>query len=144
MTERTASQYPAAPQDQVTSYRWAAGFILFAGVMMIMAGIFQFLAGLVALSPSDFYVATPKYLLQFDAASWGWTHLLVGALVALAGFGVLAGQTWGRVAGIALAVLSAVANFAFIPYYPFWSLTIIALDVLVIWALAAHGPEVAA
>jgi hypothetical protein len=70
--------------------------------------------------------------------------LLVGALVALAGFGVLAGQTWGRAVGIGLAVLSALANFAFIPYSPFWSLTIIALDVLVVWALAAHGREVAA
>ena len=144
MTEQTASQYRAAPKDQVTSSRWAAGLILFAGVIMIMAGIFQFLAGLVALFQNDFYVSTPRYLLEFDATSWGWIHLLVGALVALAGFGVLAGQTWGRVAGIALAVLSAVANFAFIPYYPFWSLTIIALDVLVIWALAAHGREVAA
>ncbi|MCW2805337.1 MAG: hypothetical protein QOF52_2790 [Propionibacteriaceae bacterium] len=144
MTEQTASQYRAVPKDQVTSSRWAAGFILFAGVIMIMAGIFQFLAGLVALFQNDFYVSTPRYLLEFDATSWGWIHLLVGALVALAGFGVLAGQTWGRVVGIGLAVLSALANFAFIPYSPFWSLTIIALDVLVIWALAAHGREVAA
>ena len=91
---------------------------------------------------NEFYVNTPNYLFKFDATRWGWIHLLVGLLVLLAGFAVLAGQTWGRVIGIVLAVFSAMANFAFIPYYPFWSLTIIALDVFVIWALATHGRDV--
>lgn len=80
-------------------------------------------------------------LLQFDAKSWGWIHLLLGLLVLFAGFAVLAGQTWGRVVGITLAVLSALANFAFLPYYPFWAMTTIALDIFVIWALAVHGRE---
>ena len=87
-------------------------------------------------------MATREYLLQFDATQWGWIHLLLGLVVLFAGFAVMSGQTWARVIGVILAVVSALSNFAFIPYYPFWSLTIIALDVFVIWALTAHGSDV--
>jgi hypothetical protein len=142
MSEQTAPQYRAAGRAQGTS-GWAVGFILFAAIMMIMAGAFQVFAGLVALFENEFYVATRNYLFQFDATSWGWIHLLVGLVMLLAGLGVMAGRTWARVVGITLAVLSALANFAFIPYYPFWALTVIALDIFVIWALAAHGHDVA-
>ena len=134
------SQYRSAGRAEETS-GWAAGFILFAAMMMIMAGLFQALAGLVAIFENEFYVATRNYLFQFDATTWGWIHLLVGVIVALAGWGLLAGRTWARVVGITLAVVSAIANFLFIPYYPFWALTVIALDIFVIWALAAHGRE---
>jgi hypothetical protein len=118
---------------------WAVGFILFAAIMMIMTGVFQALEGLVAIFENEFYVATRNYLFQFDATTWGWIHLVVGLVVAFAGWGLLSGRTWARATAIALAVLSAIANFLFIPYYPFWSLLIIALDVFVIWAIAAHG-----
>jgi hypothetical protein len=114
---------------------------MFAGVMMIMAGGFQALAGSVALFEDEFYVATRNYLLELDATRWGWIHLLLGLLVLFAGFAVLSGRTCGRVVGIILAVLSAIANFAFVPYYPFWSLAIIALDIFIIWALAVHGRD---
>jgi len=143
VTEEAAPQYRSAGRAQEAS-GWAVGFILFAGIMMVMSGFFQAFSGLVALFQNDFYVATRNYLFQFDATSWGWIHLLVGLIVALAGFAVMAGRTWGRVVGITLAVLSALANFAFIPYYPFWALTVIALDIFVIWALTAHGRDVAA
>jgi len=121
--------------------RMAAGFITFAGIMMIMIGGFQALVGLVGIFHDDFYATTPNYILEFDPTAWGWIHMLLGIVVVLAGFAVLAGQTWGRVVGILLALLSALTNFAFIPYYPFWSMLIIALDVFVIWALAAHGRD---
>jgi hypothetical protein len=136
------SQYRAAGRAGEEASGWAVGFVLFAAIMMIMAGIWQALAGLVAIFENEFYVATRNYLFQFDATTWGWIHLLLGVLVGLAGLGLLAGQTWARVVGITLAVLSAIANFLFIPYYPFWSMLIIALDVFVIWALAAHGREI--
>lgn len=68
----------------------------------------------------------------------------MGLVVAVAGLAVLGGRTWGRVVGITLAMLSALANFLFIPYYPFWALTVIVLDIFIIWALAAHGRDVAA
>jgi len=121
----------------------ALGFIVFAAVMMMMTGVFQALAGLVAIFENTFYVATRNYTFEFDVTAWGWIHLILGVIVALAGLGLLSGATWARVVGITLAVLSAIANFLFIPYYPFWSLLIIALDVFVIWALAVHGGKVA-
>ncbi|HEX6148252.1 DUF7144 family membrane protein [Nocardioides sp.] len=121
--------------------RLATGFITFAGVMMIMTGAFQALVGLVAIAQDDFYVTTPNYIFEFDPTTWGWIHVILGIVVVAGGFGVLAGQTWGRVVGIVLALGSALTNFAFIPYYPFWSMLIIALDVFVIWALAAHGRD---
>jgi hypothetical protein len=118
---------------------WAAGFIVFAAVMMMMTGVFQALEGLIAIFQNEFYVQTRNYLFKFDATAWGWIHLILGIIVALAGWGLLSGRTWARVVGITLAALSATANFLFIPYYPFWTLLIIALDVLVIWALAVYG-----
>jgi hypothetical protein len=141
MTE--ASEYRSARRADEAASGWAVGFILFAAIMMIMAGIFQALAGLVALFNDTFYVATREYVFKFDVTSWGWIHLILGIVVAVAGWGLLSGRTWARVVGITVAVLSAIANFAFIPYYPFWALTVITLDVFVIWALAAHGRDVA-
>ncbi len=120
----------------------AVGLTIFAGVMMIMAGGFQALAGLVAIFQNEFFVSTRNYIVKFDATSWGWIHLLIGLMVLFAGFAVMSGKTWGRVVGITLAVLSALSNFAFSPYYPLWALTIVAIDVLIIWALAAHGSDV--
>ena len=69
---------------------------------------------------------------------WGWIHLILGIVVALAGFYVLSGRLWARIIGITMALFSAIANFFFIPYYPVWSVLIIALDVFVIWALATY------
>jgi hypothetical protein len=135
-TQRTRS---TIQQDKPSG--WAKGFIAFAGVMMILAGAFQALSGLVALFQDEFYVNTANYLLQFDATTWGWIHLLLGVAVLFAGFAVLSGQTWGRVIGVILAVLSALSNFGFIPY-PFWSMLIIALDIFIIWALTAHGRDI--
>jgi hypothetical protein len=136
-SNQTRTNYP--PSAQTTTDAWAMGAILFAAVMMMMSGAFQAMTGLVALFENEFYVTTPNYMFQFDATTWGWIHLLIGCVVALAGFGVMRGNLAARILGITLAALSAVVNFAFIPYYPFWSLAIIALDVFVIWALAAHG-----
>jgi hypothetical protein len=137
----TESRYGSRAREQPPG--WAVGFIVFAAVMMIMSGVFQALAGLIAIFENEFYVATRNYLFQFDATSWGWIHLILGVIVALAGFSLLSGATWARTVAITLAVLSAIANFLFIPYYPFWSLLIIALDVFVIWAIAVHGGKVA-
>ncbi len=143
MAEQTAPGYRAEGQVEEKS-SWAVGFILFAGIMMIVAGGLQAFTGLVAIFENEFYVSTRNYLLQFDATAWGWIHLLVGLLVVAAGFAVMAGKMWGRVIGIILAVLSVLANFAFMPYYPFWSLIIIAVDIFVIWALTVHGRDVVA
>jgi hypothetical protein len=138
MTEDAYSSPTARRAERETS-GWAVGAILFAAIMMLMAGIWQALEGLIAIFENEFYVATRNYLFQFDATTWGWIHLILGLVMAVAGWGLLSGRTWARVLGITVAVLSAIANFLWLPYYPFWALLIIAVDVFVIWAIAAHG-----
>ncbi len=141
--QQTTSKHREVSQSQEPPPSgWATGFIMFAGVMMIVAGGFQSLVGMAALFKDGFYVATPNYLLEFDTTNWGWIHLLMGLLVLFAGFAVLQGQVWGRTIGVILVVLSALVNFAFIPYDPFWSITIVAVDIFVIWALTAHGRDI--
>ncbi|HZY27662.1 MAG TPA: hypothetical protein VFE49_05330 [Jiangellaceae bacterium] len=134
-------------EDTTTQYKepsgGAIGLIVFAAIMMIMIGAFHAIVGLAALFDDTFYVTTPNYVLEFDVTTWGWIHLIAGIIVALAGVALFSGRTWARVVGITMAFLSAIATFAFIPYYPVWSLLIIALNVFVIWALAAHGREMA-
>jgi hypothetical protein len=84
-----------------------------------------------------------KWVFAFDLTTWGWIHLVVGLIVALAGYFVLTGAVWARTVGVIMAVLSALLNFVWLPYYPVYSVVVIALDVLVIWALIAHGREIA-
>jgi hypothetical protein len=141
MTEQSPSQYQSPGRAGKATSGWAVGFILFAAIMMIMVGVFQALQGLIAIFENEFYLATRNYTFQFDATTWGWIHLLLGLLVAFAGYGLLSGRTWARLLAITLAALSATANFLFIPYYPFWSLLLVTLNILVIWAITAHGGE---
>jgi hypothetical protein len=143
MSDQVSSQYRSANGDREVSGA-AVGLILFAATIMIMAGTFQAIQGLVAIFENEVYVATPNYLFQFDLTTWGWIHLLIGVVVAFAGGAVLSGRVWGRTVGIALAVLSAILNFLFIPYYPFWSLLVITLNVFVIWALSVRGRDIVA
>jgi hypothetical protein len=138
---RGAAGVPRQRDMEVQQTGWV-GWITFAGVMMIMVGSFQAMMGLVALFKSDYYVVTSSDLLvtvSYD--SWGWAHLILGALVAATGFGVMAGQMWARVVGVALVALAALVNMAFLAAYPVWAVTLIALDVLVIYALVVHGRE---
>jgi hypothetical protein len=133
--------YPSRVRGQEATGGWAVGFIMFAAIMMIMVGVFQALQGIVAIFENEFYVATRNYTFQFDATTWGWIHLLLGLVVAFAGWGLLSGRTWARLLAITLAALSATANFLFIPYYPFWALLLFTLDIFVIWAVTAHGGD---
>ena len=150
MTEPTGSRYQSTAPEEPGA--WAQGLIMFAAVMMFVGGGFQAIAGLAAIFENEFYTVTPNYVFEFDVSAWGWIHLVLGLVVIFAGYGLLSGQTWARVVGIILAsllakrygcqraiTLSALVNFAFIPYYPVWSLTIIALDVFIIWALATQA-----
>jgi hypothetical protein len=128
------SEYEAGRAREPVS-GWAVGGILFAAVMMMLIGIFQIISGLAAIFKDEFFVVTDNYAFNLDVTGWGWIHFLLGAVIALAGYGVMKGATWGRVVGIVMATLVAVANFFYIPYYPFWSILIIALSVWVVWAL---------
>jgi hypothetical protein len=115
---------------------WAIGGTVFAGVIMLLVGLFHAVAGVVALVDDQFYVVAENYTFELDVTGWGWIHLIAGIVVALGGVAVFSGATWARILGIALACVSALANFFFLPYYPFWSVVMIALAVWVIWALS--------
>lgn len=121
----------------------AVGMTVFAGTIMIMIGVMHVFQGIIALVNDTFYVAGEEWVLQLDVTSWGWVHLILGAVVALAGFFVFSGAVWARTIGVIMAVVSGLASFAWLPYYPVWALVVIALDVFVIWALTAHGREIA-
>jgi hypothetical protein len=103
---------------------------------MILVGSFHAIMGLGAIIDDKFFVVGNDYTFEFDTTAWGWIHLLFGILVVVAGAYIFSGAAWARVVGIAIAALSAIANFFFIPYYPFWAIVIIALDIWVIWALS--------
>ncbi len=115
---------------------WASGGVVFAGTVLIMIGVFQILMGISAIANDTFLVLRGDYVYNVDVTGWGWIHLGLGVLIVLTGLALFTGATWAKVAGIVLAVLSAVDNFLFLPYYPIWSLLLVALDVFVIWALA--------
>ena len=118
---------------------WALTGIVFASTIMILIGAFQIIAGLVAIIDDDFFVVGPNYTYDIDTTAWGWIHLIIGIVVLLGGFGLLQRKLWAGALAIGLAMISAIANFFFIPYYPFWSILMIALAVFVIWAITRPG-----
>lgn len=130
-----------APREPASG--WAAGLAVFAGVLMGIVGLFQVLQGLAAIFRGNFFVTTPNYVYNVDVTAWGWTHLLIGILVALAGFAIFTGRVWARAVGITLAALNAISQFLFLPHYPLWSMLMIALDIAIIWALAVYGRSAA-
>jgi hypothetical protein len=135
----TEPQYQSQRQPEEELSGWAAGGIVFAATVLLMVGIFQAISGLVAIIDDEFYVVTQNYTFDLDTSAWGWIHLILGLLLAVVGWSLFARKTWAGVAAITIAMLSAIANFFFIPYYPVWAILLIALDVWVIWALTRPG-----
>lgn len=122
---------------------WAVGYEAFAGIALIIIGFFHVIAGIVALVEDQFFVVGQKWVFEFDVTTWGWIHLIAGIVVFLSGIGIFYGNVAARTVGVIVAAISAVANFLWLPYYPIWSLVMIALDVAVIWALTVHGRDIA-
>jgi hypothetical protein len=125
----------------------AIGFAAFAAIMLLVIGVFQVIAGITAIAKDETVIfantADKSYWLHLDTTQWGWIHLILGIVIFLAGLGVLSGQIWARTVGVIIAGLAAIVNFAFIPIYPLWSILVIAICVAVIWALTAHGRDIA-
>ena len=119
----------------------AGGVSLFGGIILATVGLFQFFEGLSAVLNDKVYASTPSYVYEFDLTLWGWYHLILGAVAVAVGIAIVMSQDWAFFAGIFLATLSALTQFIFLPYYPLWALTIIAVDVVVIWALCRRLHE---
>ncbi len=124
----------------ISGSEMAAGIgVMFAATMLIVTGIMQVFLGLAAVANDEFFVTFPSYVLTFDVSTWGWVHLALAAVMLVAGFSLFSGS---RVAGFVaaiIALISAMANFAFIPHHPIWATLIIAFDVFVIWAITRSG-----
>jgi hypothetical protein len=129
---------PTTGYDERTGW---TGWIAFAGVMMIIGGALNLFYGIIAAVNDEWVVFTNRGDVYLDVSEWGWVHIILGAIVLLSGIGVFSGNILARTVGVIVASISLVANFFFLPVYPLWSLIVITIDVLVIWALTAHGRE---
>ncbi len=116
-----------------------AGWVTFAGIILITVGIFQAFAGLVGILEDEILVVTPDYLVQLDATTWGWVHMIIGLIVVAAGFGIFSGNVLARTVGVFAAVGSMISMFFWLPWYPVWAIIVIAMDIAIIWALTVHG-----
>ena len=141
--DRTADYERTAAQDEYGTYSGArpaaVGGLVLAGTLLVLAGIWAFFVGLTGILKGAFYATVPTYTFTYSIHAWGWTHLILGCVLFAVGVCLLLGQTWARYVGVFIAVVDAVANFLFLPYYPLWSIIVIAIDVFIIWALLAVG-----
>ncbi|WP_227978990.1 DUF7144 family membrane protein [Nocardia spumae] len=128
------------PQQHPVRQGIAAGTSIAAAILLITVGVLSILEGISAVANDDLFVVGVDYVYKFDTTTWGWIHIVLGILLVIAALGLMAGTGWGRVAAITLAALSILANFLWLPYYPAWSILVIALNVVVIWAIATWKP----
>ncbi|MET8776710.1 hypothetical protein ABZV58_17030 [Nocardia sp. NPDC004654] len=114
----------------------AAGTSIGAAILLLTVGVLQILEGISAVVDDELFVVGPEYVYQFDISTWGWIHIVIGAILVVCAIGLMTGSTWGRIAAIVIAAIAIIANFASLPYYPYWSILIIALSIVVIWAVS--------
>ncbi|MEU3573013.1 hypothetical protein AB0E96_32000 [Kitasatospora sp. NPDC036755] len=120
---------------QPQRHPYASGWTIFAGVMLITGGLMAITEGISAIAKDDLVVVTRNYVYSMDTAGWGWIHVILGAFIVVTGIAVFSGAVWARAVGVVVAALGVIANFLWLPYYPAWAVVLIAIDVLVIWAL---------
>lgn len=116
-----------------------AGWVTFAGIILIVVGIFQAFAGLVGILEDEILVLTPDYLVQLDATTWGWVHMIIGLIVIASGFGIFSGNVLARTVGVFAAIGSMLSMFFWLPWYPIWAIIVISMNIAIIWALTVHG-----
>jgi len=130
----------SSPRSSASYPVEGSGWVLFAGIMIMMVGVLNIIWGIAAIDRSSFFVQDAKYVFS-DLRTWGWIILILGALQLAAAFSIWSGGGFGRWFGIATATVNAIAALLSIPAYPFWSLAIFAIDVLIIYGLAAYGGD---
>jgi hypothetical protein len=126
--------------DAVEADRWTE-WVAFAGILMIIGGCLQGIYGMLAIVNDTWVVWANTATMYLDISQWGWIHLIWGVIMVLAGLGVLSGNIFARLLGVILAAIAAIVNFMFIPVYPLWSITVVVIAIVVIYALVAHGRD---
>jgi len=134
------SERPVSDTSQASS--GAMALTMLAGMLMTLLGGWWIITGFVAIVNDDFFVVTQEWIFEFSTTSWGWTHLILGIVILLAGFGLFTGAVWARTVGVILAGLSGLVAFAWLPYYPVWGILFVTMSVLTIWALTVHGRDI--
>ncbi|WEH19845.1 hypothetical protein [Streptomyces sp. VNUA24] len=117
------------------SHPFAEGLTVFAAIMLMIAGVLGVCRGIMAIAEDEVFVSTRNYVFEFDLTGWGWVHLALGAVAVLVSLGLFQASLWARIAGVAIAGLIIIANFLSLPYYPVWSIVMIAFSAFIIWAL---------
>jgi hypothetical protein len=137
--EEVASAEPITSSE--SGLGLAIGMIVLGAMMMMIAGTMHFIIGLTALLDDDFYPVRPGFEFEINTTLWGWVHVVGGVVMGAAATLLFTGATWARLTALGVALLSSLWSFYSIPYYPIWSLTILAINLGLIWALVAHGKE---
>ncbi|MGW4068548.1 DUF7144 family membrane protein [Nocardia grenadensis] len=137
----TTGAHAASTADNSAKQAVATGTSIAAAALLLVAGFITLFQGISAAANDDVFVAGPNYVYELDLTSWGWIHIVFGILLILAGLALLTGALWARIVAIGLAALSIIVNFLWIPWYPLWSVLIIAIDIVIIWAIATWRPE---
>ncbi|MFB7913205.1 hypothetical protein [Streptomyces sp. NPDC056061] len=135
MAQSAPASGPARSTGREADSPWAAGGTMFAGVLLLVDGVFGVIKGVAGIASDQVYARIDNYTFRFDVTAWGWIHLVLGIVLGIIGWGILMGAMWARAAGVVLAAVSLVVNFAWLPYQPIWAVISIAIDTFVIWAL---------
>ncbi|WP_037568769.1 DUF7144 family membrane protein [Phaeacidiphilus oryzae] len=130
---------PGGPEPEPHVRPLSIGGVVFAVFVLAIVGGFHAIAGLATILNHNYSRAQGDYAFDFSVTARGWVELVTGIVVAAAAFNIFSGKTWARAVGMAAAVVSALENFFFTPYYPVWSAILIVLDIVVIWSLAVYG-----
>lgn len=142
MTDNTSAVHNVTPEAEPFQRQAVAeGISIAAAFMLVTLAAVSILQGISAIVDDELYVAGIEYVYKFDTTTWGWIHVVLGALALIGGVGLAIGSTWGRYSALGIAALVIVANFMSLPYYPAWSIVIIALSVVIIWAVSTWRPE---
>lgn len=141
MTGHVGGMPAGARGRETTGMGAVAGWTVAAAILLFFGGIMAIMEGIAAISRDTVFVTTADYTFSWSLRGWGWTHLILGIVVALTGLALFTGARWARAVGVVIAGLSMLANFLWLPYAPVWSIALIVMDAFIIWALCAPREE---
>ncbi|MCQ4208366.1 DUF7144 family membrane protein [Streptomyces longispororuber] len=136
MSESSAGRLQGSTGDHKDAP--VTGVPMFAGLALELSGSLSVLMGIAGIAGDNLFHAS-QYAYRFNLTTWGWAHLVIGLALIVTGLAVLLGKSWSRGAGLVLGAVSLITQFLFVPYYPLWSISVMVLDLLAVWALTRSG-----